>query len=140
MENTEILKRLDDDKLIDVVRNYKRYGYDDELRDCAIEILCTHGWTVDDLPLANLNYDEAAKQYHAYCRNSLIAICALIFSIGFLILIYFFFLFLAYRNVTKFYQALGENNDNSRLFSAIGVVAYFHLKEKMAEELKWHNG
>ena len=27
MEDSNILKRLDNDKLIDVVKNYKRYGY-----------------------------------------------------------------------------------------------------------------
>lgn len=33
MEDSNILKRLDNDKLIDVVKNYKRYGYDAEIRD-----------------------------------------------------------------------------------------------------------
>ena len=28
MEDSDILKRFDNDKLIDVVKNYKRYGYD----------------------------------------------------------------------------------------------------------------
>ena len=33
MEDSDILKRFDNDKLIDVVKNYKRYGYDDEIRE-----------------------------------------------------------------------------------------------------------
>ena len=37
MEDLDILKRFDNDKLIDVVKNYKRYGYDDEIRDYAIK-------------------------------------------------------------------------------------------------------
>lgn len=32
MGDIDILNKFDNDKLIDVVKNYKRYGYDDELR------------------------------------------------------------------------------------------------------------
>ena len=39
MEDIDILNKFDNDKLIDVVKNYKRYGYDDELRDYAINLL-----------------------------------------------------------------------------------------------------
>lgn len=41
MEDFDILNKFDNDKLIDVVKNYKRYGYDDELRDYAI--ICFEG-------------------------------------------------------------------------------------------------
>ena len=43
---------------------------------------------------------------------------------------------MAYRNVARFYKALGRNEDETALFNALGVLAYFHLKEKMKEELK----
>lgn len=49
MENSDILKRFDNDKLIDVVKNYKRYGYDDEIRDYAINLLKERGWSIEDL-------------------------------------------------------------------------------------------
>ena len=49
MEDSDILKRFDNDKLIDVVKNYKRYGYDDEIRDYAINLLKERGWSVEDL-------------------------------------------------------------------------------------------
>ena len=39
MGDIDILNKFDNDKLIDVVKNYKRYGYDDELRDYAINLL-----------------------------------------------------------------------------------------------------
>ena len=48
MEDSDILKRFDNDKLIDVVKNYKRYGYDDEIRDYAINLLKERGWSVED--------------------------------------------------------------------------------------------
>lgn len=140
MEDFEVLKRLDNDKLIDVVKNYKRYGYDDELRDYAINLLCEKGWTKEELQafgyLTNPNYDEAEKQYKAYCRNSLIGICTFVLSVGTLAAVYFIFLFMAYRNVAKFYRALGRSEDETALFDVLGVLAYFHLKGRMKEELK----
>lgn len=46
MEDFDILNKFDNDKLIDVVKNYKRYGYDDELRDYAINLLGERGWNI----------------------------------------------------------------------------------------------
>ena len=86
--------------------------------------------------LTNYDYDEAEKQYKAYNRNSLIGICTLVFSGGILAVVYLIFLILAYRNVAKFYNALGHNQDETALFNALGVLAYFHLKGRMKEELK----
>lgn len=67
MEDFDILNKFDNDKLIDVVKNYKRYGYDDELRDYAINLLGERGWNREDLQqfgyLTNHDYDEAEKQY-----------------------------------------------------------------------------
>lgn len=92
MEDFDILNKFDNDKLIDVVKNYKRYGYDDELRDYAINLLGERGWNREDLQqfgyLTNHDYDEAEKQYKAYKRNSLIGICTLIFSGGILAVVY----------------------------------------------------
>ena len=140
MEDIEILNKFDNDKLIDVVKNYKHYGYDDELRDYAINLLGDRGWSREDLQqfgyLTNYDYDEAEKQYKAYSRNSLIGICTLIFSGGTLAVVYLIFLILAYRNVAKFYKALGRSEDETALFNVLGVLAYFHLKGRMKEELK----
>ena len=113
MEDFDILNKFDNDKLIDVVKNYKRYGYDDELRDYAINLLGERGWNREDLQqfgyLTNHDYDEAEKQYKAYKRNSLIGICTLIFSGGILAVVYLIFLIMAYQNVAKFYKALGRD-------------------------------
>ena len=131
MEDFDILNKFDNDKLIDIVKNYKRYGYNDALRNYVINLLEERGWSREDLQrfgyLTNNNYDEAEKQYKAYKRNSLIGIC---------IIVYLIFLIMAYRNVARFYKALGRNEDETALFNALGVLAYFHLKEKMKEELK----
>ena len=140
MEDFDILNKFDNDKLIDVVKNYKRYGYDDELRDYAINLLGERGWNREDLQqfgyLTNHDYDEAEKQYKAYKRNSLIGICTLIFSGGILAVVYLIFLIMAYQYVAKFYKALGRDEDETALFNVLGVLAYFHLKGRMKEELK----
>lgn len=140
MEDIDILKKFDNAKLIDIVKNHQRYGYDDELRDSAICLLEERGWSREELQqfgyLTNHNYEEAKRQYKAYNRNSLIGICTLLFSGGILAVVYLIFLILAYRNVAKFYKALGRNEDETALFNALGVLAYFHLKGKMREELK----
>lgn len=140
MEEMEVMKRMDNDKLTDIVKNYKYYGYDDEIRNAAINLLCERGWTISELQLfgylSSPDYDEAVRQYEAYCRNSKIGICLLIFSVGILSLVYLIFIFLAYRNVSKFYRALARDNDTFSSFNAIGIITYFHLKERMKEELK----
>ena len=129
MEDSDILKRFDNDKLIDVVKNYKRYGYDDEIRDYAIRLLEERGWSVDDLKTfgywENSDYEEALIQYKAYCRNSLIAVCVLVLSLCML------------GNVCKFYQALGRKEEAVFSFDLCWhVLLFFYLKEKMKEELK----
>lgn len=100
MEDSNILKRLDNDKLIDVVKNYKRYGYGAEIRDYAIKLLEERGWSIEDLKTfgywENSNYEEALMQYKAYCRNSLIAVCVLILSLCMLAPIYLVFVFMVY--------------------------------------------
>ena len=141
MENYDILKRFDNDKLIDVVKNYKRYGYDDEIRDYAINLLKERGWSIEDLKTfgywKNSDYEEALIQYKAYCRNSLIAVCVLVLSLCMLAPIYLVFVFMAYRNVCKFYQALGRKEEAVFSFDLCWhLLLFFYLKEKMKEELK----
>ena len=49
MEDIDILKKFANAKLIDIVKNHQRYGYDDELRDSAICLLEERGWSREDL-------------------------------------------------------------------------------------------
>lgn len=141
MGYTDALKRMDNDKLLDVVKNYRRYGYDEETRDTAILILEERGWSSEELKmfgyLDNWNYDEAERQYNAYCRNSKIGFAILILSLGMLFIFYFIFMYLAFLNQQKFYKALGkedESNMNADMFWS--VMLYFHLRNRMREQLK----
>ena len=43
MDQLERIKTLSNDKLIDVVKNYRQYGYSDELRNVALEELQERG-------------------------------------------------------------------------------------------------
>ena len=49
MEDIDILKKFDNAKLIDIVKNHQRYGYDDELRDSDICLLEERGWSREEL-------------------------------------------------------------------------------------------
>ena len=44
MEDFDILNKFDNDKLIDIVKNYKRYGYNDALRNYVINLLEERLW------------------------------------------------------------------------------------------------
>ena len=46
MEDFDILNKFDNDKLIDIVKNYKRYGYNDALRNYVINLLEERGWSL----------------------------------------------------------------------------------------------
>lgn len=141
MGYTDALKRMDNDKLLDVVKNYRRYGYDEETRDTAICILAERGWSAEDLKmfgyLDNWNYDEAEKQYNAYRRNSKIGFAILILSVGTLAFVYLVFVYLAFLNQQKFYKALGREDESSMNADMFwNVMLYFHLRNKMREQLK----
>lgn len=140
MDSSERLKNLDNSKLIDVVRNYKRYGYDDVVRNAAITLLNERGYTIEELSLLgyleNQDYDEAVKQYNAFCRNSKIAILFLLLSGGLLSVIYIIMIYMAYRSQNRFYLALNRKNDNPFIYDIFGVMFYFHVRDKMKEELK----
>lgn len=73
-DKSEKLKSLDNEKLIDVVKNYKQYRYDDELRNTAIEILEERGIDKEQLKLTgnleNKEYNTAADLYNAFGRSS----------------------------------------------------------------------
>jgi|SRR5690554_102731 hypothetical protein len=81
------LKTLDNSKLIDVVKNYKQYGYDEETRNSAISILEERGVSIQDLKLTgsfeNQKFEEANRYYSSFFKNSkngLILYCVALLS------------------------------------------------------------
>lgn len=140
MEDLEKLKRLDNDKLLDVVKNYQRYGYDEEIRNAAIALLQEKGWSMEELKmfgyLNNHNYDDALKAFKSFCRNVKLAYAVLFLSLFTLSIVYAFFIHLAYRNQKQFYRALGREEENSFMSDIFGIMGYFHRRNRMKEQLQ----
>lgn len=143
------LQNLDDKKLMDVVKNYRQYGYDEDMRNAAIGILNERGITKKELQLTgnfeNKNYDRSLKLYRSFSRNSNIAfifyILFLIFKIiGVVITLYFripdislfdfsgifllgfiIFIFKSFLNQYQFYKSINKD------YGAEGVLLYLFL-------------
>lgn len=136
----ETLKRLDEDKLLDIVKNYHRYGYDKEIQSAAISILIEKGWCMEDLKdfghLKNHNYNDALRAYNAYRRNVKAAYIIFFLSLGILSIVSLVFIFLAYRNQIRFYRSLGRYDESVFHNDIWGVFLYFHFRDTMKEQLK----
>ena len=76
-DTAERLKSLDNSKLIDVVRNYRQYGYDEGLRTVAIDTLKSRGVSEEELKLTgnftNQLFDLAQGIAISYSFNSKMA-------------------------------------------------------------------
>src|SRR5579872_7022942 len=81
----ERLGKLDSNKLIDIVKNYRQYGYSDDVRLYAINLLEEQGISKEDLHLTgnleNATHNYAQDLYSSYNRNSIIAFVTYCFAI-----------------------------------------------------------
>lgn len=141
MNLTEYRKRLqnfEDDKLIDVVKNYRQYGYSDEIRGEAIAILDERGISQEKLQMKgdfeNKTYNEAQELYDSFGSNSKIAFILytlLLLSMfvvpflvpnsetfsfantivnGILVVSYSIFLIRSFLNQSKFHKTINRGN------------------------------
>ncbi|MBN1952697.1 MAG: hypothetical protein JW801_15960 [Bacteroidales bacterium] len=155
MDNpTEKLQRLDNGKLIDVVKNYRQYGYEDDIRSAAIEILESRGIDRAILnirgDLENRSYDDAAYHYEAFEKFSLAAfvlysialivkILALFLagsteSLQIVVVIIFWIVVIGYIisliqsfiSQTKYYKLIGkkERQLSPQLYFIVGMLLY----------------
>jgi len=73
----EKLKKFDNEKLTYIVKNYKQYGYDTEIRPAAIDILTGRGINEEDLKLTgnyeNVEFNSAKELLAKYSKNSKLA-------------------------------------------------------------------
>ena len=85
-DKTAVLKTFDNEKLIDVVKNYEQYGYNDDLRNIAIGILEDRGIDKNQLMLTgnfeNETYKTAENFYNSFKQNSIITF--IFYIIGFI--------------------------------------------------------
>lgn len=154
---TEYIKRLqnlENKQLIDVVKNYRQYGYDDEMRKIALSILKERGVSKEHLQLTgnleNKTYDYAIDLYKSFSSNSKIAfllyilillnniltplitssseLFALLGRIGNWILFISYFIFLAksFLNQEHFYKIINKNSgtENALVYLFLGMPFY----------------
>jgi hypothetical protein len=149
IEIQERLNKLDTHKLIDVVKNYKQYGYNDEIRHYALTLLEKQGVTKSDLQLSgnfeNKTFTQAHDLYITFKRNSRIALILYLLAVFIELVIpllnieldfintlrlctfygsligYLIFLILTFLNQSEFYKLVGVE------FRSEGAVVYFLL-------------
>lgn len=150
----EKLKNLDDNKLIDVVKNYRQYGYEIELRTAAIQILESRGVDMEILKLKgdfeNKAFNAAESYFNSFNKLSQIAFVfyALILLIQLLIpfismtsesiqlifVITFWFSFVAYIvlliqsfvSQSRYYKIIDKKDSqlNPGFYFTVGMILY----------------
>lgn len=154
MEINEKLKTFDDNKLIDIVKNYRQYGYGDDIRNTAISILESRGIDLDVLKLrgefTNSKYDDAKQEFDSFESSSKVAfvfyglmiilmlvgslakgnesiqlISVILFWIS--LVVFIIFLIKSFVNQSKYYELIGkkESQLNAGLYFSVGIVIYF---------------
>lgn len=163
---TERLKNLDDKKLIDVVKNYRQYGYDNEMRDSAISLLNSRGITNEQLQLTgnfqNKTYDYAQALFNSFNRNSKIAFILFIITLLFNILTpilsqksesiatvsllvslisligYFVFLIKSFFNQNQFYKTINQDygTEGALMYLFLGMPFYIFMYFYFKNQMK----
>ena len=77
MHDKEYFRKFSDNRLIEIVRNAKQFGYDDNIKSNALEVLNERGISQQDLQLTgnltNDKFDSVEYLYKSYTTNSNIA-------------------------------------------------------------------
>ena len=148
-DNIERLKKLETEKLIDVVRNYRQYGFEEEFRTEALSILEKRGISQNYLKatgtLENINYDIAEDLFNSFRKSSrrafilfgLLILSNLLLPIilaysesigvvflvlsGLALLFYFVYLIKSFINQNQFYKLTGQN------YGTEGLMVYLFL-------------
>ncbi len=152
---TEKLKSFNNIKLIDVVKNYKQYNYDESLRKIALDILNERGVSEEDLKLSgnfeNSEFKNAEGLYRNFRKYSRTAFICYLLIFGFEILgnfldtdyatltkillicsftallLYFVFLIKSILTERNFYNSIGKKQGLSTvlIYIFIGMPFYF---------------
>jgi lipopolysaccharide export system permease protein len=166
MDYTERLNKLDDRKLIDVVKNHRQYGYDDDVREIALSILNERGITKEQLQLTgnleNKTYDFAQELIDAFSRNSKIAFILygiLLFTtiiLPFLVPIseslvvyllilnwislisYFVFMVKSFMNQQQFYKTINQDygTEGALIYLFLGMPFYIFMYFYFQNQMK----
>lgn len=164
-DQKEKIKKLDNNRLIDVVKNYKQYGYNVELRDIALETLKERGVSEMELKLTgnyeNQDYNKAERVYKSFEKSSKIAfiLYGIVFILNLLevfyyqltfipllswicLLLYFVFIIQSFIAQNSYYKLIGKVYGSGGLimYLFLGMpfyfFMYFYFRKQMREELK----
>lgn len=150
-------RTFSDDRLIQVIKNARQFGYSDEIRTAALEVLEERDISEEDLHLtgnlANSRYDYALTLYNSYTINSGIAFVLYgvllfvkaLFLFGFVVMdqagliyllffltgltMYLVFLFRSLSSQINFYKAIGKELGvgDQLIFVLIGIPLYLFM-------------
>lgn len=153
-ELADKLLTFDSNKLVDIVKNYKQYRYDEEIRNLALKILNDRGIDEMQLKLAgnfeNLEYKKAEQWFKSFQQNSRMAfilygltifsqlissfftkmptflMVIMVVNQLFFIVFYFVFLIKSFLDESKLNKILGKRNvyGNAFVYFSFGVVLY----------------
>ena len=153
-DKKESFRKFSDNRLIEIVRNARQFGYDDNIRNCALEVLKERGISQEDLQLTgnltNDKFDSVEYLYKSYNTNSRIAFIiygillllnliklfgpvhlAALFSLPSLILfiVYFVFFIMSFFNHLNFYKSIGKEMGvgDQIMYFLIGMPFYFFM-------------
>ncbi|NNF81763.1 MAG: YjgP/YjgQ family permease [Flavobacteriaceae bacterium] len=148
------LQGYSDEKLIDLIKNYRQYGMDETYRNTSLAIMSDRGVSEEELRfggnLFNENYENALRYKKNFDENSRIALILywiyIIFGIGGAVLnnngfpaigkimlgigilaclLFLFALFKAFSQQTNFYKILGANRNSNIIFVVLlGIPLY----------------
>lgn len=158
MQETKIhFQTFSSDRLIEIVKNAKQFGYDENIRSLALQVLKERGISEEDLQLTgnltNYKFDYAQELYKAYNTNSQIAFLAyigalllesitvfhlfginqpgIIFSIVYwaILLVYIVTWVKSFFNHINFYKSIGKElgTGDQIIFLVLGMPLYVFM-------------
>jgi|ERR1700733_4607523 len=165
-ENSERLKSLDDSKLMDIVKNYRQYGYDMAFRNTAIAILKSRGVDEEDLKLTgnfdNKEYNRAEEIANSFSKNSKLSF--LFYGIFFLtvilmrvisadseflarfliilnplsLVLFFIFLIISFINQNEFHEAIQKKlrSGDQLMYFILGMPFYIVMYFYYRQQMK----
>ncbi|SRR5258706_1742597 len=156
-DKTNNFQTFSDSRLIEIVKNAKQFGYDDQTRNAALQVLKERGITEQDLQLTgNLNnykYDYTRKLFNSYISNSRMAFVSytvliiykgltifhildvnpsglfhLIFELG-LFIVFLLFLSMSFADHMNFYRSIDKQlgTGDQIIYFIIGMPFYIFM-------------
>ncbi len=150
-----ILNNHDNDKLIDIIKNYHQYDYTESYKNSSIKILNSRGITEEELRmsgnLTNQQYEDANREMMFYNENSRISLITyftylistilglvlknngfevlgiiLIIIAAIIFITCFVYMFRSFINLSNFYKHVSNNTKiNIFVLYIIGLPLYF---------------